>query len=202
MKSDLEDDFEDDYEARVLQLVSRSEDGFRVRLERGVDGLHRTVQMLNRWIIAVDRILWRLQPPTSGRVRVIWIRTPSRSDEDAVTPHIAKWKKVRNGWQTVKLGRRAEQSIEKWGGFERHFDDVRSAVILAKRLIAYRREVIGKGRQLQLSGEERSRANDMRKYNIRAEIERLVESANAQMTSQEMPLDMSYVMDEGFEQQS
>lgn len=186
---------DDGYEGCVLELVSRSEAGFRARLERGVDGLLSSVQMLNRSILAVDRLLWRLQPPATGRIRVLWRKTPSRSDGDAVEPYLVKWKQVRRGWQTIRLGTRAEKSVESWGGFERHSDEVREAVLLAKRLIARRSQVLARGRELQLSGEERGRSNAMHAKTVRREIERLVDRAQEKSDGEDMLLSLSYVLE-------
>ena len=151
--------------------------------------------MLNRWIVAVDRLLWRLQPPATGRIRVQWRKTPSRSDGDAVTPYLVKWKKVRRGWQTTKLGSRAENSVESWGGFERHSDEVRAAVLLAKRLIAKRGQVLARGGELQLSGEERGRSSEMYADDVRREVEEILDRAEEKSGGEDALLSLSYVLD-------
>ncbi|WP_018871400.1 hypothetical protein [Thioalkalivibrio sp. ALgr3] len=182
-----------DYEAKMLGDIAASEAAFAERVQQGAADLARAVRMLNRWIVATDRVLWRLQPPATGRIRVQWDRK-SGSDGRSLTPILVRWKKVRGGWQTERLGPRAENSVTRWGGFERHADEVRDAVLLAKRLIAKRSDVVKRGRDFQLSGSERARSGELMGSRAQEELERIVEEANGRMREADEPLDLSYVL--------
>lgn len=184
------------YEQRVARLVSRSEADLRARLESGVAEICRAVQELNRWIVALDRLLWRLQPPTTGRIRVLW----REREGGGASPVLVKWKQVRNGWHTEKLGPHPSKSVEKWGGFGTHLAEVRKVVKLTRSLIERRAALLERATALRLSGEERALGVDAASRIWRVEVESILSEANEKMDAYEMdayvePLSLSWVMD-------
>lgn len=83
---------------------------------------------IDEQIDRLDKILARLQPPLSGRVRVAWRKSGDKRSAEC-RPVLVRWRKQGEFWRSEKLGLKSlVQKVPKTGSFYNTREEVRVAV--------------------------------------------------------------------------
>ncbi len=76
----------------------------------------------------LDKVLARLQPPVTGRVRVVWWKAGEKRSA-ANRPALVRWVRQGERWRTSRLGLKSlVQKAPKTGAFFHVKDEIREAV--------------------------------------------------------------------------
>lgn len=84
-------------------------------------------------IARLDKVLARLQPPVSGRVRISW-RDEGSSATAKCKPVLVRWVRVGDKWRTTRLGLKSlVQKTPKSGAFYDTKDEVPIPLVMIKQ---------------------------------------------------------------------
>lgn len=136
------EDDESDWETqaeRFERRVSENLESLRIKGQEFMEDILRLVSNIDKLLLACDRLLYKSQPPSSGRIRVSW----EHSENQRYNPVIVRWKRTRNNkWRYDRLSR-PTSAVSSKGGFLTHRDEVLVTLKLIQQLIAHRNDVLG-----------------------------------------------------------
>lgn len=103
------------------------------------------VKKLDKLLFWVDRLLYYSQPPTTGRVRIVWLRDDGTSE--LYRPKLVSWIRVngsgdRERWR-YRILSRPIKAVRAKGGFAKHREEVEELVKLAQELMKHRATITG-----------------------------------------------------------
>lgn len=98
------------YRSNTLELIKDSS-------HKIVDEIAHRVFRIDQLLTKIDLLLKKIQPPSSGRIRIVWQKP--RGNSDRYVPVICKWTKSRSRWRYEVL-KRPQLSVSGKGGFLTH----------------------------------------------------------------------------------
>ncbi|BCU08341.1 hypothetical protein [Allochromatium tepidum] len=104
------------------------------------------IEKLDKLLLWTDRLLYASQPPTTGRIRIMWRRREEESNQ--YRPRLVKWIKLggtKNGrcrWR-YRVLLRPTKAVRAKGGFSTHRDEVLDLIEIAQELIEHRKTLVG-----------------------------------------------------------
>lgn len=106
--------------------MSENLESLRIKGQEFIEDILRLVSNIDKLLLACDRLLYKSQPPSSGRIRVSW----EHSENQRYNPVIVRWKRTRNNkWRYDRLSR-PTSAVSSKGGFLDDKQEKESRVIL------------------------------------------------------------------------
>lgn len=103
------------------------------------------IKKLDKLLLWIDHLLCYSQPPTTGRIRIVWLRDDSTSA--LYRPKLVSWIRVNGAggserWR-YRILSRPLKAIRAKGGFSKHREEVKELVALAQEVMKHRATITG-----------------------------------------------------------
>jgi len=130
------------YSERSLKRVHQTHQRMKFLSEEKINGVLSGIQRLDRLLMWIDRLLYKTQPPTSGRIRLEWKR--SQDDPSRFNPRWVQWIHVGGSrWRCEPLGPRPARSVRSAHGFQTHRSEVIELVKIGSEALKHRAVLMG-----------------------------------------------------------
>lgn len=165
--------FEKRSRAAQQELKTKSEQ----RLIKVMHGIEK----LDKMLMWTDRLLYASQPPTTGRIRVVWTRKGEESNQ--YRPRLVKWIKIggtKSGadrWR-YRILSRPTRAVRAKNGFSTHRDEVLDLVEIAQEIIEHRKTLVGYITNFGRGWTQKERHLSERETEIIADLVDILESIN------------------------
>lgn len=150
MKPDIQTNLSDDSVPEFLTAFEKrsyaAQQEFQTTAERRLKDVMHGIGKLDKMLLWTDRLLYASQPPTTGRIRIVWRRREDESNQ--YRPRLVKWIKIggtksgKDRWRYRVLSR-PTKAVRAKGGFSTHRDEVLELVEIAQELIEHRKALVG-----------------------------------------------------------
>jgi len=121
-------------------------EALKANITHQIQSLDNRISDIDTILHWIDRVLYRIQPPASGRIRIIWRQ--KKAPALYYWPKLVSWYKAgqhKNGrtlWRYRELSR-PTRSVRGKGGFAEHQPEVLQLTALAQSLIQERSDLCG-----------------------------------------------------------
>lgn len=139
------------------------------------------IEKLDKMLLWIDRLLYASQPPTTGRIRIVWTRKEEESNQ--YRPRLIKWIKIggtksgQDRWR-YRILSRPTRAVRAKGGFSTHRDEVLELVEIAQELMEHRKALIGYITNFGRGWTQKERYLSERETEIIADLVEILKSIN------------------------
>lgn len=140
-----DDTFYDSFTAFEKRLHAAQKE-LKTTSEKRLEDVLHGIEKLDKMLLWTDRLLYASQPPTTGRIRIVWTR--KSEDSNQYRPRLVKWIKIggtkngRDRWR-YRVLLRPTKAVRAKGGFSTHRDEVLDLIEIAQELIEHRKALVG-----------------------------------------------------------
>jgi hypothetical protein len=182
---EYESEYDYDYESsnsaplsdRIDKRLVSTISSLRESAEKNINQVIETVSKIDALLIKIDGLLQKVQPPSSGRTRIVYRK--EKSSTHRFYPVFVQWRELKGGKWRYKVLSRPVASVKFKGGFLTHRNETVELIRLASVLIKDRSDAIGYLSNLGRGWTQKSRVLKVKEPVVITELIKIVRSVNS-----------------------